>query len=240
MNLHISTRLLPAFFAFCLTVTPPAQGATVAPGETVFLSGTTAADRPELAGLVLQDTQLGRFDLIPHEFYASGYYVQNRVVRSDISGNMIFAPRLRDSNNITGGNTQIDRVDISGFGDFTTDVNYRTDGVGERGPSWVTRSADGDTLSFVFGFPLFTSNLTHETHEDSFFFSILTNATSYKNTGTATFYGRNSDYPDDTLTAWLDGIAVPALTPVPLPAPALLLLGGLAGLGYLRRKSKRG
>ncbi|HFD32314.1 MAG TPA: hypothetical protein ENJ28_06365 [Gammaproteobacteria bacterium] len=214
---------------------------SIQPGNAIFLSGTTVLTNPELGGTVINDNIDGFFKIEPESpLFSFGQQYQNRVVRSEETGTVIIAPRLRDPFNVTGGQALIDGFSINGYAGWEVDVNYRSDGVGDKGPTFVDRSADGDVLTFTFGFPLVINNLFGEIQEESFFINILTDAPKFITTGRATLFGRNLDYPDEFFEASIGGIAVPSSADVnaaPVPASALLFGSGLLGLvGMVRRK----
>lgn len=216
-----------------------AQSATLTVGGSTFVTGTTSAADPELAGVVQNDDILTTPLLHvpdPSSFFFVGFDIQNRVTRSDTQGTMIFGPRIRFTHNVTGGNFLIDSLLLYGYGDFATDVAYRTDGLGDRGPTFANRSADGDTLNFDFGFPLVVGNLVQSVKEESHFLSIKTDATHFENTGRATIFGRHVDYPGQTFRLDYSGLAVPTAAPVPVPASFLLMLGGFGAFFGLRWK----
>lgn len=209
--------LVPASFATAAQV-------DLLPGGGAILSGTTnAAEGGTLAGTVLND------NLIP--FSLGGFVagnVQNRVVEANIDGTLIFAPRIRDIVDLLPALefSIIDGFTLSGYSGFQTLVEYRTDGLGDDGPDFATRSFDGDTLSFIFGAPAL--DLT----EESYFLSINTDATQYALTGSMTIFGR-ADLGQPTQSVTITGLAVPI---IPLPASGLLLFGALGGLAFLRKR----
>jgi hypothetical protein len=84
---------------------------------------------------------------------------------------MVFGPRIRDVQD-TGSGYVITRVTLSGFGGVATDVNFRTDGVGDVGPTGAARSSSGSTLSFDYGTPITPP-------QEGLFLSIVTNAPSF-------------------------------------------------------------
>lgn len=218
------------------------QAATLSLGGATNVTGTTAASDPELPGVVVNDNILTAPFLRvpdPDSFFFVGFDIQNRVVESNTEGTMIFGPRIRFGANVTGGNFFIDSLRLSGYGDFETDVAYRTDGLGDAGPTFANRSVDGDVLNFDFGFPLVVGNLVQSVKQESHFLSIKTNATHFENTGRASIFGRHIDYPGLTFRLDYAGLAVPTVAPVPLPASVLFLLGGVGALFGLRRKSSR-
>ena len=217
----------------------PLVAAPLPVGGVIFPGGTTSAADPDLAGTIIND------NLIPIGFggplIVANYSIQNRVVRSDNSGALIFAPRIRNPFN-NGFSTRFEIVAfrLTGFADATlTDVDYRTDGLGDKGFTSVSRSLDGDTLTFRYGDPLLNDAFDPPGVRDtSFFPSIKTTALHFRKTGTLTLLGRSSDAdPDDPLqSVTIRGIAVPGV--VPLPASGLMLIGGLAGLGALARRRR--
>jgi hypothetical protein len=74
--------------------------ALVAPGEYA-LPGTRVAERPELAGLILED-QLFDYSFTDSNIGESvSGTVQNRVVKSNVDGTMDFYWRIRPNNTVT-------------------------------------------------------------------------------------------------------------------------------------------
>lgn len=226
------------FLAVC---TSQALAIPLLPGNTAFLNGTNAITNPELNGTVINDNIAGYLSIHPESpHFVFGHQYQNRVVRSDETGTVVIAPRLRDSFNVTGGQALIDSFSIDGYAGWEVDVNYRTDGDGDRGPTSVDRSDDGNVLTFSFGFPLVIGNLLGMVQEESFFINILTNAPEFTTTGTATLFGRHLDYPDEIFEASIGGIAVPSSTvSVSEPSILFLLLAGFGGLVVTRAKKTR-
>ena len=158
-------------------------------------------------------------------------------MRSDADGTLIFAPRVMTTFNNTGANFLVDSVVLYNFGNFDVDVAYRTDGLGDRGPTTATRSADGNTLTFDYGFPLVGSNLFQNPQEDSFFLSLNTEATAFTLDGHISVFARHLSQPGTTYRFDFTNIAVPAIAPVPLPASAVLLLSGFGLIAGMRRAS---
>ena len=72
--------------------------------------------------------------------------LQDRVSRSDNTGELIFEPRLRD---LIGDGVSIFELKVTGYNGFTADVDFRTDGLGDVGPSQVSR-AGGDELFYEY------------------------------------------------------------------------------------------
>ena len=144
------------------------------PGQSTGLSGTTAASDSRLPALNQLD------DLVPFTITAGGTTVfsasvQNRVSRSDTLGTMIFGPRIRDVQD-TGSGYVVTRVTLNGYGGVATDVNYRTDGTGDVGPTGAARSGSGSALTFDYGTPIAPP-------QESLFLSIVTNATTFAASG---------------------------------------------------------
>jgi len=216
-----------------------AHGATLDPGGSTIVTSTSVAEAPQLAGTVQNDNMLTT-PLVripdPDSIFFVGFDIQNRVSRSNDIGTMIFGPRIRFRANVTGGNFLIDTLRLDGYGDFATDVAYRSDGLGDVGPTFATRSADGETLTFDFGFPIVVGNLVGSVIQESRFLSIETEATAFTNTGRATIFGRHVDYPGQTFRLDYTGLAVPAVAPVPVPASVLLMLSGIGAMFGMRRK----
>lgn len=208
-------------------------------GQTVMLNGTTSAMQPELAGPIINDDVQTDFLVVGNNnLFQIGTSLQNRVQRSAVDGTMIFGPRLSTIFNNTSGNFLVDRLELYNFGGYDVDANYRTDGVGDRGPTRASRSADGDTLTFNYDFPLVGSNLFQNPQEDSYFLSLKTNATSYSLDGRISVFARHVDFPNQTFRFDFGNIAVPDMAPVPVPASLVMLLSAI-GLGGLwgRRKA---
>lgn len=228
-----------------VTAVFPAHAEPLLAGEVITTVGTTAVASPQLDGTIIFDQPTSPYNVLDStsSLFGAGHIYQNRVVESATTHTLIFAPRLTTPWNISPHDIVIDRMILHGFGTFTTDIAFRTDGPGDRGPTLAERSLDGDTIGFLFGFPLMLSNLFTEHSDESLFFSILTNATAYTNTGVATFYGRSLGYPGETLTGRIEGIAVPVASPIAVSSPdaIFLMLGTLSMLWvFFSRKNQHG
>lgn len=228
MTAHVR---LPTRMAFLAAATAaglfaaPAGAVVVAPGGASALSGTTVAASPNLAGVVQNDNLIA-FSITDGagNVVASGN-LQNRVVKSDNLGTLIFAPILRDLVYATGAS--ITRLIVQPYGGGTLDIDFRTDGLGTSGPSVVTRSASGDTLTFDYANPLLTGG-------QSLAPSILSTATIFSLTGTAQIFARNAT--GALFSTTLTGLAVPGQVPVPAAAP--LFLSVLAGGAFAARRRR--
>lgn len=219
-----------------------AQAVPLAPGDSGFLPGTTLAERPDLAG---QDLYSGTLQVrVPHPLWPEGlvasWQVRQQVLRSDTTGALLFSLQLVWQSNITPGDFLVDAVWLDGWGPTATDVDYRTDLSGDRGPNFATRSADGQRLDLGFGFPLFSGNLTGEPHENAMPIVVATDAQAFATTGFFTVVGRFSDHPGEVFVGRIDGLAVPVAAPVPEPAGWGLMALGTAVLALARRRRRAG
>ena len=186
------------------------------PNTSVDLFGTTSAARPELAGTVIKDelTNFTGLDALGNILYTGT--LQVRIVREDVSGTLDFYYRIRpnDANSLDA----IMRTTHTNFDGWTTDVDYRIDGLGSVGPSSATRNVSGSTVGFNFGLGL-------QPGDESLFYFIKTTATHYTLGSTVLIDG---------------GIAsVQSYAPAVIPVPAAVWLfgSGLIGLiGIARRK----
>lgn len=207
------------------------QAALVTPGDTVALSGTTVAASPDLAGTVIRDT------LIPFQIFntAGGLImsgnVQDRVVRSANTGELIFAPRLRDFD-MTLPDAWVSSMRVTGYDGFSTDIDFRTDGLGNVGPNDVSRSAGtGDALSFRYDPNIIWPN----NGDEAYFISTFSNAVDFDLTGSITISAQN-DPGASVFSTVLSGTAAPSI--VPVPAAVWLFGSGLLGLIGLARRKK--
>jgi hypothetical protein len=216
-----------------------AQAVPVGPGQTVLLPGSTLLDRPDLAGLELHsdplEVRVGH-PIAPDLFFA-GWEVRQRVVRSDNTGALMFSFQLLWDRNITPGDFLVDAIWLDGWGTISTDVDYRTDLDGDRGPTWASRSANGQRLDMGFGFPLVSGNLVGDPQEDSLPMAIATDAMDYTTTGALTVVGRFSDRPGEVFVGRVEGLAVPLATAVPEAAPLALMAMGFAAWAMVRRRT---
>jgi len=226
------------FFIAALAVGSTAGAVIVAPGTGSPLTGTTSAANPDLAGTVVNDNVIAWAITDGMGTTLVSGNLQNRVVRSDTLGTLIFAPRLTDIVYGALGPASSLSLSLGDYGAGTLDVDYRTDGLGEATFPVVVRSASGDTLFFPFveGAPGFDSSL---------FLSILSTATDFGLTGlftiSATFgSATEGDGSPMTFSTAVGGLAVPGMggSVIPLPAAAPLFLGALALGGAIRRRRR--
>ena len=230
--------IYPLAILAALVITTAATAAPLLPGSVIFPVGDTSVTAPSTNGVVQNDNLIPfSFDITP--FTNVGGNVQNRVVESSSLGSMVFAPRIRDTFNIALPGFEILGFRLDGYAGWDTDVGYRTDSLGDKGPTSVSRSADGDLLTFRYGDPLLISGIFPGPQQESLSPYLVTDAPSYELTGSMTLFGRNAAAEDESIyTVQLSGLAVPATVPEP---SALLLLGsGLLGLlGMTRMSSNR-
>ena len=232
MNKFLSSLIaIAAAVAFSTTT----QAAVLMPGNVIFPAGDTAATAPNSNGTVQND------NLIPFSFpfppvFIVGGDVQNRVVLSDNLNTMVFGPRIRDTFNIATRGFEIVGFQLDGYAGWDTDVGYRTDSLGDKGPSSVSRSADGDLLTFRYDDSLFISGIAPGPQEESLFPYIITDAPSYSLIGSMTIFGLNTADPGNLLSVTIDGLAVPS--PVPIPAAAWLFGTALIGFVSFSRRRK--
>ena len=216
------TRLCAALLLAATALATTAQAALIAPGSSTLLSGTSVALDPTLSGTVLQDV-LEPFTIDLGAGSAVNGYIQDRVVRESGSGTLDFYYRLfngLDPDGCTlpsGGSIGV--AGRSGYSGFTTDVNYRTDGLGTVAPSGASRTANGNQV--LFGF---LSSPVAPGQQSRFFF-IKTNATAYNDLGTGTLIGFNAQ-------GGFGQTQFSTFEPAPVPiAPAFwLFASGLLGL----------
>ncbi|MFK7916351.1 MAG: hypothetical protein AB8B93_20730 [Pseudomonadales bacterium] len=247
--------VLAALFAGALAAfTGAAHAAPLPPGTVVFTNGVTVSDsvqdpvaRPYLGGAVLNDNLLDfTYDPTPSiPLNNVGGRLQNRVV--DNGSDLIFMTRIRDTFNIDGGTFSILGMTIEGYGNVDLDVDFRLDGLGDKGFSSASRSADGDRLTLRYEDRIFVDAFTPPGRQQtSYFPALLTNASAYDFSGTATIFGEilplgatdsSASVQSNIFSFQIDGIAVPRAD-VPAPASLALLVGSVAALGLRRRLSR--
>jgi hypothetical protein len=181
-----------------------ARAVVVAPGQTQALSGTTSAANPDLAGFVQSDP------LIPFTIVdAVGTVliqgnVQDRIVRSNNLGTLIFGPRVRDLV-APSGDAWIVGLRVEGYAGVSTDIDFRTDTSPNIGPDEVSRSAPSGSLLFFSYDP----NIIVPPDE-ALPLSILTNATESVGAGRITIFAQN-DFGAQVYETTLEGTNIPAV-----------------------------
>ena len=181
------------------------------------INGTTSAARPELAGVVLEDliTSYSFTGLAGQTLEGT---IQNRVVRS-ADGTLDFYWRIRS----TGGNDDIDAFRVTGFDGFNLDADWRLDGLGSAAPDTARYFGPGSgSVNFLFDTNPVGLDVTGA-YDDSMFFFLDTDATSYDFSGQFDLVCANSGCISESYSTF-------APSAVPLPAAAWLMISGLLGL----------
>ena len=186
------------------------------------ISGTTVADRPELAGVVLEDL-LTPFTISGAGETLSGM-IQNRVVRS-VDGTIDFYWTIRPD----AGQGDISAFRVAGFEGFSLDADWRIDGSFTVAPDIARYFGEGSgAVNFLF----ITDEVGNDAaggFENSRFFFLDTNATAYNFTGKFDLLCADLGCISETYSTW-----APA---VPIPAAVWLFGSGLLGfIGIARRK----
>jgi uncharacterized membrane protein len=198
-------RFAPAIVALSCAV-PQAFALPLLPGAEVSPTGTTVALRPELAGLVLADTNR-RFSVPDGAGGTVRGHLQDRVVRSTETGTLIFSQRIvldRASSTVVSPGEWT----ISGETAVTTDVDYRTDGLGSVGASSSQRGATGSTVRYKLPRAMGPG-------ESTYFHDMLTNALAFNSGGQTVING--TGLPPITLRTYRPtGAPQPYYTATPL------------------------
>ncbi len=193
------------------------------------LSGVTNTQMSELIGTVEYES-FQEFVILSKPGLTGGAPIlynatlMTRIVRSNESGNLHLNYMITGSNADLVG--EISHVDISGFGDFQTRVEYRNEASapGDAGPVSASRSLDGDIITYNFDDAL-------DTGEESKFFFAMVNAGEYTAPGPAT--GQGSAFATIVLkTGESTTFEVASI----VPAPGVLGLFSIAGLVSTRRR----
>jgi hypothetical protein len=237
-----ATALAASLAALALAYAAPAAAdlPTLPPFGNVNISGTTSAAHSFLDGLVLKD------DLIEFTDVAGTTtgLVQTRVVRENSTGKLDFYFRILNDFKSKDDVSSFLAHDYTGINPIS--VDFRTDGIGIKGPDTVRRTGpSGDrTVEFQFtqdanvikpgNAQLFDRFGVLQEDRGSQFFFVHTNATDFhKSTGELRIGGLEEPNPhfSKSFDIW-------APTVVPEPQTYVLLAAGLGlvGLSVRRRK----
>jgi hypothetical protein len=220
--MHIIKEALPGCLLCLLVATGDVMAVSLEAPGLEPLAGTTAAAQPELAGVVLEDV-LRPFTIEWGAGQSVTGTIQDRVVRSEVDNTLIFSYRIINDATSDAPLSFAMRDDYAGF---TTDVDWRSDGLGMIGPSFAMRNFDGSEVSFFF------NGLGKiDPGEDSYFFFIKTDATAYNEAGdgvvavTGSTTGRSFHFS-----------TFQPLAAVPLPSSLLMFVSGIVGLMLVQRR----
>lgn len=195
----MKTKLLPV-----LLMTYPVFAIDLERGESETLEGVGNLTHPEFTGNILQDK------LIPFEIKDSlgeviltGNY-QSRVFRSNSTGKLVFAGRVRDTSNPDGTFGWVTHVRLQGFGFVDVNAEAALDSVsaGSVRASRVWRNPVGDELNYSIG-----PGLLNPPDESTFFFA-GTQAESYTEDGRVTIFASN-DFGGTPFSVELEGTFAP-------------------------------
>ena len=186
-------------------------------GGMVALGGTTYAARPELGGVVVRDALL---PLDVHDSAGNPIFkgtLQDRVVKENVSGTLDFYQTLRADPSMPTP-AILDFVRRISFAGTTTDVDYRTDGLGQ--PSLhpaVAKRPSAAEVDFEYGNGLISAG------QQTLFYFVKTNATSFDVNGKT-----------ELGLAGPPGAITPALLVTAEPiAPQRTVPGGIVGSVFL-------
>lgn len=219
---------IKSILLLALASTSIANATIVTPGSVVNLFGTTNFAQGGALAAVVRNDMLMPFTLSDGSGGYMGGIIQNRVTQLNTDSTLVFAPRIRDIIDLASNFefSVITGFQLTGFSGFSTDIEYRTDGSGDDGPDNVSRSMDGDTLTFRFD----PSHL--DLNEESYFPSINTDATQFDLSGTMTIFGQRTIGQGSLDSITITGIA----SPVPVPATYLLFSSAITLLGLAKRR----
>tara|TARA_R110000744_G_scaffold93671_3_gene180910 strand:+ start:435 stop:1073 length:639 start_codon:yes stop_codon:yes gene_type:complete len=211
MNMYTKTGV-----AICGLLATIAQASVtdIFAGETVALSGVSVAEDPTVGGTVIEDyaQDFVISDVTGAELYRG--VLQSRITMRFDTGELDFRWRVRDVLDLPG---QISSVAVNGYAGWEVGVEYKSDSLGDVGPSDALRTADDDTIGYLF------SGLLTPTDESKFFFA-RTHAFEYGLTGTARINLISGEFVE--LATWAPAV----------PAPGSMGMLGLGGLVAMRRR----
>ncbi len=183
-------------------------------GDTVELHGITAAEDPTLAGVIVMDYSQGFVVGDPAGDPLTGT-LQSRVIVREDTGEIDFSWRLRDLDSEVN---LISSIVISGFDGWGVGVEWRIDGSGDIGPAFAARTADDDSIGYLFETPFLG-----QPNESKFMFA-RTHAMDFDLLGTARINLVSGEW-----------ITLSTFVPV-VPAPGPLAVFGITGMIAQRRR----
>lgn len=213
-SLSLAVALLASTAAHAVALTEPVSPA---PFADTFLTGTSSALRPELAGDVIAD------DIQAFSFQGVNGTIQNRVVRS-VSGNLDFYWKINVDASSTGRGISAFRLIDFGVENIK-DADWRVDGLGTEMPDTARLFNATPYPTGAINF-LFADGV--EANESSKFFFLHTNATSFAKTARFDLL----TIGDESLSPVYSTFA-PA---VPEPSTYAMLIAGLAVAGVAMRR----
>ena len=207
--------------------TSVAFASPIAPGSAVLTNGNNLGATPGLAGAII-DSGIQPFvgvDSLGNIKFTGTLFA---AVVQEVSGTLSFYYQVH--NDLTSPDA-LERFTNQSFAGFTTDVDYRTDGlagiaihplsanpVGTVGSRFATRNSTGA----VVGFTMPSTGITQGA--DSYWHYIRTNATQYTNGSTALLNG---------------GIATVTTFAPLVPEPTTLALVAMGAFALVRRRNGR-
>ncbi len=209
LALVVSSALISPLAAWAVPLTEPAGSYA-----DFAINGTTSEERPELGGLIVEDS-VSDFTLSGPGNELSGT-IQSRVVRSDVDDTLNFSWRITSVEN-NGG---ITAFRVGGFEGFALDADWRIDGLGDSAPDTARYfGSDEGAVNFLFDDPVSPG-------EESYFFFLETEATAYNRSGEFDLVCGESCVSEVYTT----------FAPVPVPAAAWLFGSALLGLVGIKRR----
>jgi hypothetical protein len=188
------------------------DGTALSPGSLTIFSDTLGSPLASVTTPVATPTYSGTL---------------TSAVYQNPGGTLDFLYQFSNSANSTDG---IERLSMTSFTGFTTDVGYRTDAVspfvaGAQQPFFATRSANGSVVGFEFASNNQAGPYLVSPGEASRTLVVRTNATQY-------FAGN---------TAIVDGFAsnAPSFAPSAIPEPASLAGLATIALGAIARRRRK-
>jgi hypothetical protein len=208
-------------FVLCLAF-GTAQATTLTPYTSTPLSGTTVFAEPQLAGTIIVDEHQA-FSYSADAGEVKGD-VQIRIIRSSVDDTLDFSWLITNYSTSAG---YIDNFYLRDFISPEYNANYRTDGMGDIGPSSAYLNA-----ARYEGYVYFNFDTSLAPNKSSMFFFLDTSAKYYAKTA-------EFDVRSDGGYSASSAFGTYAPSAVPLPAGIWLLGSGLLGLIGLRRSSKQ-